>query len=381
MRVHRITIEVVLAASSDIDGRFRQAVPPARASPQPASARCADTASAAAAEAPMSALALADAEISKKTGFRYGPRPECKRVWSIAGQPCRRCAEEARAHPERPGGHWRSTGAHRGSRLHVEANPAIDSRALPRVTRPTNPDGVSAQAPLRKNAGGGSGSFLVRADNGRRYWCKTLNNVQGERVPLNEQVVAKMGLLIGAPVCEPNLVYMPQDLAGWKFRDDREIEVGWAHGSLAVDLAVETHDLANRASDDNARRHVGIYALYDWAVGSDPQWLTAGTDFEYHSHDHGHYFPNGPAWSAESLSQAAASVCALGVPATGLDTAEVNRVADRLAAVTEQEVVHCVSNVPAEWPVTDDELEAVVDFVYGRRQSVAERLRALLGTK
>jgi hypothetical protein len=129
-----------------------------------------------------------------------------------------------------------------------------------------------------------------------RYWCKTLNNLQDPRVPVNEQIVARLGLLIGAPVCVPKLVYMPPPLVGWEFRagQGRLIEEGWAHGSRAVHHTVETHDLASRAKNDNARRHVGIYALYDWCGGSDPQWLRAGAEEEYHSHDHGHYFPGGP---------------------------------------------------------------------------------------
>lgn len=223
----------------------------------------------------------------------------------------------------------------------------------------------------------------MAADDGRRYWCKTVNNLQHPRVPVNEQIVARLGLLIGAPVCEPMLVRIPADLAGWEFREasGRRLEEGWAHGSRAVDPAVETHDLARRSSDDNPRRHAGIYALYDWLGGSDPQCLTVGPDGTYYSHDHGHYLPGGPGWTVASLQQAAASPHELRIPATGLSAAELDRLASRLTAVTEQEVVDCVSNLPREWPVQDDELEALVDFVYGRREAVAQRLRDLRGAE
>lgn len=247
------------------------------------------------------------------------------------------------------------------------------------MRRATSPIGVTAEAPLQQSGSGGSGSFLVRADDGRRYWCKTVNNLQHERVPVNEQVVSLLGVLIGAPVCEPQLVRMPTALAGWEFRPGRAIEQGWAHGSLAVQPVVETHDLGSRASDDNARRHVGIYALFDWTGGSDPQWLMAGADAEFYSHDHGHYFPGGPGWTIAGLQAAGTSAYQLGFPATDLDHVEVARVADRLEAVDEQDIAGCMSNLPAEWPVGDDELEALVDFVYGRREAVAQRLRGLVG--
>lgn len=249
---------------------------------------------------------------------------------------------------------------------------------MPRVRRPTDPIGVTATAALRQSTGGSSGSFLVVADDGRRYWCKSLNNLQHPRVPANEQIVGRLGALIGAPVCDVALVRIPDDLAGWEFRPGHALEVGLASGSLAVEPAVETRALDNRALDDNARRHAGIYALHDWLGGSDAQWLMFGGDAAFYSHDHGHYFPGGPGWTIENLEQSVGGAFPLGFPTAGLDNDEIERLAQRLDAVTEEEVVGCVANVPADWPVQDDELEALIDFVYGRRPAVAERLRAMV---
>jgi hypothetical protein len=142
---------------------------------------------------------------------------------------------------------------------------------------------------------------------------------------------------------------------------------------------VETRALDHRASDNNARRHAGIYALHDWVGGSDPQWLIRGPDVEYFSHDHGHYFPGGPSWTVDGLRNAVATPYQLAVPATGLDRAELERLASRIEDVTEQEVESCLSKLPAGWPVSDEELQVVAEFVGGRRSGVAQRLRALAG--
>jgi hypothetical protein len=247
------------------------------------------------------------------------------------------------------------------------------------VTRATTPTGVIATAPLSQSTQGSSGSFLVLADDGRRYWCKSLNNFQDPRVPVNEQIVAKLGQLIGAPVCEPQLVRITEPLVGWEIRPNtgRLLERGWAHGSLAVEPAVETHSLDRRSDDDNVRRHAGIFALFDWVGGSDPQWLMVGSNAMYFSHDHGHYFPGGPSWTAASL-QGASGAFQPGGATTGLERAELERLVDRLEAVSQEEVEACVSNLPADWPVGTDELEALVEFVYGRTGAVAQRLRALV---
>jgi hypothetical protein len=248
------------------------------------------------------------------------------------------------------------------------------------VTRATSPACVQATAPLKQSTQGSSGSFLVLASDQRRYWCKSLNNFQDPRVPVNEQIVAKLGQLIGAPVCTPQLVEITDPLVGWEIRPNtgRLLERGWAHGSLAVEPSVETHALERRTEDENARRHAGIFALYDWVGGSDPQWLMMGADAAYFSHDHGHYFPGGPAWTIASLTANSGAAYQIGGATTGLDNGELNRIADRLEDVSREDLEACASNLPADWPVGTDELEALVEFVYGRRGAVAQRLRAMV---
>jgi hypothetical protein len=237
---------------------------------------------------------------------------------------------------------------------------------------------VQAVAPLQQSNAGGSGSFLVRADDGRRYWCKVLNNTQGSpMVPVNEQLVGWLGTFLGVAVCEPRLVEIPEALVGWEFRPGHRLEAGWAHGGLAVDGAIETHALERRTSDDNSVRHAGFYALHDWLGGADPQWLYApGDDNRYYSHDHGHYFW-GPAWTPATLTVNAATPTPLGVASAGLDSAEIERLADRLDAVSEQEIVDALPKFPDDWPIGQSEIEAIVDFAVQRCPQVAQRTRSL----
>jgi hypothetical protein len=197
------------------------------------------------------------------------------------------------------------------------------------VVRSKEPEGVAAVLPLRPSTGGSAGSFLLAADDGNRYWCKTLNNLQSQRVPITEQLVARLGGLIGAPVCEPKLVLL-DGVEGYEFRSGHKVEPGWAHGSLAVDPALEVRDLADRTDDDNRRRHAGVFALHDWLAGSDAQWLyDTGADNAYYSHDHGFYL-TGPDWTEITLARDQAADFSLGLDSTGLDGGELERLAERL---------------------------------------------------
>lgn len=233
--------------------------------------------------------------------------------------------------------------------------------------------------PLRPSGVGGSGAFLVLADDGRRYWCKPLNNLQSPRVTITEQIVARLGALISAPVCEPRLVRLDA-IAGWEFRPGtgRLVEVGWAHGSVAVDPALETRSLEHRAEDDNRKRHSGIYALCDWLAGSDVQWLYAtDQDNAYYSHDHG-FFLTGPDWTTASLAGARDGNFAISVPPDGLDPAALAAYADALEAVTREGIEAELSKLPLDWPVSEEELLAVRDFAEHRVAPTVGRLRGLL---
>jgi hypothetical protein len=233
-------------------------------------------------------------------------------------------------------------------------------------------------APLDQSKVGGSGSFLVLADDGERYWCKVAYGDQGPRVPVNEQIVGRLASLIGAAVCKPQLVKIPEAIAGWEFRPGKALQAGWAHGSQAVADAIETHQLEHRSDDDNARRHASFFAVFDWLHGEDPQWLySTSAANAYYQHDCGHYLPGPPNWTATLLAEATGVAKPLPQDHAGLDKAELERLADALDSLTREEIAGALANISAVWGVDQADVDAVVDFAFARRVDVATRLRAL----
>ncbi len=169
-------------------------------------------------------------------------------------------------------------------------------------------------------------------------------------------------------------------ITGWEFRpgSGRIVQAGWAHGSVAVNPAVETRSLEHRVEDDNQRRHCGIYALCDWLAGSDVQWLYGvSEDNAYYSHDHGFYL-TGPAWTISTLAAGRDAPYTLSIPPHHLDRDELTRLADALDGLSQAQVEEELSKLPGDWPVTDDELAAVAEFANHRREPVAARLRAIV---
>lgn len=238
------------------------------------------------------------------------------------------------------------------------------------------------RVPGRSPGDGGSKPFLVVASDERQYWCKAPNNPQGAMVPVNEQVVGRLATLAGIAVCEPALVRIPADLAGTEICPGYVLEECIAHGSFAVDGAVEVRtNLSHRSEDDNARRQAGYLVLHDWLWGGDDQWLrVAAKANEYFSHDHGHYFPKGPDWTVEGLEAAKDQPHPSPLAADGLDPVELNRLADRLDALGRGEIAANVEVIPDEWPLGVAEITAVVDFAFHRAATVAARTRILATT-
>jgi hypothetical protein len=176
-------------------------------------------------------------------------------------------------------------------------------------------------------------------------------------VPLNEYVLSKAGQLIEAPVCSVSLVRIPPEWAGEEIRDGYALVPGIASGSADVDGVVDKKELLYRGEDDNAARHAGVYALYDWCWGSDDQWLyCADSDNAVHSHDHGHYLPSGPNWTVASLDASVDQDHTHPASPEGVSSAALDGFADSLEAVTRAQLGSSLNTVPPSWPVTYEEL-------------------------
>lgn len=221
---------------------------------------------------------------------------------------------------------------------------------------------------------GGSAPVRYTDEAGQDWWVKATSSPQGERVPVTEQIIGGLGRLIGAPVCE---VAVAEIDAAVEYGN---CTAGLHHASRDVADAIELRgQLEHRHDNQNRTRHPGIYALFDWCWGGDPQWLyRVPDDWETHSHDHGWYLPpEGPTWDVASLRASVDDPHVLPSPPDDLDPIARDQVADRLDALAWQDVARVLRAVPAEWSVTDDELDVLGWFLERRAPLVAARMRAL----
>lgn len=235
------------------------------------------------------------------------------------------------------------------------------------------------EVPLARSKRGGSGTFLARASDRRRWWVKPQNSPQGPRVVISEFLVGRLGAVIGAPVCDVRILRIPADLVGWEPRSGLQLEEGLASGSAAIAGTLEDSQLLYRDRDDNERRHAGILAMFDLCWGADQQWLYAARDDrKIYSHDHGGYFPDaGPNWDETALLAHVTEAHPFPVSPSGLSASEVHRLASVLRDMGRTEIRDVLVSVPGSWPITDVQLDAIGFFVEARKDEVATRLDEL----
>lgn len=255
------------------------------------------------------------------------------------------------------------------------------------VSGRANPeDGIPSIA-LIASSGGPTWSSPVRvtADNGNDYFVKFAEACPDPSQRMSiviEMVVANLGRAIGAPVVQTTVIKVPLELKGQEIKPGVAISSDYAHASLALDQCDELGrpNLIARSQDDNSRRHAGIYALFDWFMGCDQQWLyDINDDRSIHSHDHGLYLPplNEGRWTVDALQAHVGDAHVLPDDPAGLAAEAVAAVSKRLRELTRDEMVAALSAVPIGWSVTDDELDALGWFLESRAPQVADRVDAL----
>lgn len=232
--------------------------------------------------------------------------------------------------------------------------------------RRTDPGGVPTITTPYPGGTSWGGPFEAIDDDGRSYYVKALGTCQpgGEASLAIELVVARVGRLIGAPTCETTVIRIPAEFEGHEVSPGRTLSAGFAHAALTLVGQVDERRpaLDARDKDDNSRRHVGAYALFDWCVGADQQWLhQVDKDATMWSHDHGLYLPpphNG-FWTVGELEVWVDRANPLPDAADGLDGDVVEATAKALEDLDRDGLVGVLCAVPASWPVDDEDLEAL----------------------
>ncbi len=210
---------------------------------------------------------------------------------------------------------------------------------------------------------------LARGIDKREYVIK---GQQAGRQIVNDQVVARLGMAIGAPVGEPCIVEISEELITEDSRFSY-LTPGMAHATLYIPKCSSEREEINYTNQpENRERFALLILLYGWVYANDYQFIYQNfrPNLVY-SVDHGHFFPGGPEWKQRDLLEAAnAEINSRLVSNCQLKPEDMNQGLMLLDAVSEESIIQAVAAPPSEWGLTIDERVTLVEYLVKRRQDL-----------
>lgn len=208
---------------------------------------------------------------------------------------------------------------------------------------------------------------MVQCADGQDYMVK---GQQAGRQIVNDQIVARLGILLGAPVGKPRLIEIPAELIAIEPRL-LHILPGSAHGTLFIPNCFDQYKLIATSQPENRPRLARLAVLYGWVVPGDWQFLFDSTPPRLiHSVDHGHFFPGGPDWSTEDLQLATTPCMPECFQTCELTPDELADALGTLSAISEQQIVQVVASPPDEWGLTIEERILLVKYLLNRQREL-----------
>ena len=214
----------------------------------------------------------------------------------------------------------------------------------------------------------------VRGIDGNEYVVK---GKQAGRQIINDQVVAKLGQAMKAPVGEPCLVEISQDLLDLdpKFS---YLAAGVAHATKFIPNCLDDRKqflFAN--SSVNRSRFALLAVLYGWIHADDHQFLWENKSPRLvYSVDHGHFFIGGPNWTIGHLSSYVDPVKPdhFLVRNCKLNAEDLIPAVAALERISEQTIVQVVGSVPEQWGISIDERLTLVEYLIKRQHELLANL-------
>jgi hypothetical protein len=241
---------------------------------------------------------------------------------------------------------------------------AVDWTQLFAVARATPPQTVTAHTYIKKWPSA-SVPVLLICDDANEYVVK---GPQTGRQAVNDRVVARLGRAAGAPVGDPILVNVPQDLITAE-PEMAHMTAGIGHGTQFLTGCSERLAYEYATEGANPDRFATLALLFGWMHASDHQFIYENVSpHAVHSVDHGHFFPNGPNWDSASLAGApapapdAAIVGGAGLSPQALDAARAN-----FDAPTNEDIADGVGNIPPAWGLSEQDATSLAAYLATRR--------------
>jgi len=215
---------------------------------------------------------------------------------------------------------------------------------------------------------------LVACEGGAEYWIKWPAQIGLGTVA--EQVVARLGQTMGAPVGDVALIEVPSELPQIE-PELADVPPGVVHGCKHLGDVTDRLWLDHLNENDNRERFAQIAILYGWMIASDQQVLyERQSPHRAWSVDHAFFLPppGGPNWTIDALEAAGTGEPdAHTVTTCQLTETELAQGAAGLSKANDEAIATAVAIPPDEWGVSMAHRVALAQFLSRRRDDLITR--------
>jgi hypothetical protein len=252
---------------------------------------------------------------------------------------------------------------------------AAERRAIPHAIDVCRYVYPSQSAPAQMAKGHGC-EYVVKS-----VWCELQD--YSSRVLVNDRIVGLLANRLRFPVPSVTLVHVDQSVKDMYPDLLHHIRPGYGHGSKWVDCTPRNNTLKHANIPENRIRYAQLAVLWGW--------MYAGDDFQYFytnrtnsslpnlvlSIDHGNFFPGGPKWTAESLTQ-----CDRAEPDgrimldAQVTQQELTSAIMNLDEISDNQIAWAVAGPPDEWQFTLPDRVAMCEYLSRRRVELLSTVQA-----
>ena len=228
---------------------------------------------------------------------------------------------------------------------------------------------------FRRAWGSKSSPISVKCANGKYYVVK--GKKSAGRQMINDQIVARLGQKIEAPVGCPAIVNISQDLINIEPDHFEDFNAGTTHGTEVIKDCFDSYDLL--AIDHNRSRLAVLALLFGWTHASDHQFIyTINKPPKIYSVDHGHFFPNPPNWTVEYLKKDTPAQLDSYFDKCNFSPEDFKNIYELLNNITTKMIVRAVSFPRKEWGITFEEKLEMINYLVKRQEDLKSSIKSRL---
>ncbi len=221
-----------------------------------------------------------------------------------------------------------------------------------------------------------SNPVLLQCADGKKYVVK---GKQAGRQIVNDQIVARLGLTINAPVGNPKIINVSQKLIDIESNLEN-FGSGTAHGTEFIPNCIDQWTLIATSEPENRIRLATLALLYGWTHANDHQFIFHKIPPRIiYSVDHGHFFPNQPEWRIQDLEQDSPATLDTYFKDCNFTDDELKQIYDILNNVTKPAIVEAVAFPRADWGITFEERLGMINYLIARKKDLQNHLKSKLG--